>query len=392
MPTNRYTLPLSVLMLVTVLLLLSACARQQTPPPAATAVPATAVAQIPPTDTAVPPLPRATNAPPPTPRPRDTATPVPAPPTDVPAPTATESATETPAPTATAVPTDIPAPTAMPTPEPTATLAVPLPDWLNFLNRFRAMAALPPVTDWEEYTRGSKLHSEYMAVNDAAIAHSQDKANPLYTDAGDRAAKNGNIFATSQTEANYIWSINFWASAPFHLIAMLDPKLGLVGYGDSVENGGDVKMAAVLDVGSDPGISTAGIQFPIIYPGPGSATWVVRHSLYEWPDPVASCPGMTRPAGSPIILMLGTGNVTPRVANHRLALGNDLIDSCLFDETSYTNPDAYAQKIGRQILNGSDAIVIIPYKPLAADQTYTAQITTNGQTYTWEFKTVKRPE
>jgi hypothetical protein len=254
------------------------------------------------------------------------------------------------------------------------------------------MAALPPVTDWEEYTRGSKLHSEYMAVNDAAIAHYQDKSNPLYSDAGDRAAKNGNIFATSQTEANYIWSINFWASAPFHMIAMLDPKLGLVGYGDVVENMGDVKMAAVLDVGSDPGISTDGLQFPLLYPGRDSETWVVRHSLYEWPDPILSCPGYARPSGSPIILMLGTGSTTPQVANHRLALGDQVVETCLFDETSYSNPDAYAQKIGRQILDASDAIVIIPRQPLTADATYTAQVTTNGATYTWEFKTKKRPD
>lgn len=358
---------------------LAACARRDGRPTATIAAPrATAVIQAAaPQASPTAPLPTATKAPPPTPRPLPTATSVP---------------TALPTETAVALPSPTPPPTAIPTPTATATVpAPPLPDWLTYLNRFRTMAALPAVTDWEEYTRGSRLHSQYMAVNDAAIAHAQDKSNPLYSDEGNRAAQNGNIFATSQLDADYVWSINFWASGPFHMIGMLDPKLGLVGYGDAVEDAGDVKMAAVLDVGSDPGTGIDSISFPILYPGADSETWVVRHGLFEWPDPLTSCPGFTRPSGAAIVVMLGTGQTTPQVASHRLARGDTVVDTCLFDETNYSNPDAYAQKVGRQILDLNDAIVIMPREPLIADETYTAQLTANGQTFTWQFRTRKGP-
>jgi len=252
------------------------------------------------------------------------------------------------------------------------------------------MAGLEIVTDWEPYTIGSKSHSHYMVINDAAIAHSQDPDNPYFDPAGDQAARNGNIFATSQLEANYIWSINFWASAPFHLIGILDPNLNRVGYGDYMEDGGDVNMAAVLDIGSDPGEKNE-VNYPVMFPGPNSSTWIVRHSLYEWPDPVGSCPGYTRPTGAPIVLFLGDGSGTPQVENHRLALGDILLETCIFDESSYRNFDPYAEQVGRTILNHNDAIVIIPRSPLAADSTYTAQVTADGKTYTWQFNTIKRP-
>jgi hypothetical protein len=72
-------------------------------------------------------------------------------------------------------------------------------------------------------------------------------------------------------------------------------------------------------------------------------------------------------------------------------MGDLPLDSCLFDETNYENPDPYAQKVGRTILDLNDAVVIIPRAPLAADETYTAQVDANGQTYTWRFHTIKRP-
>jgi len=334
------------------------------------------------TNTAAPlPMASPTSQPPsltpsPTPPPTETATAVPS---STPLPTVTT------VPTATPLPMETPTPTPSPTPEPP-----PLPAWLTFLNQFRAIAGLPPVLDWEPYTKGSEHHSQYMVVRDQAIAHSEDINDPLYDVGGDQAARNGNIFATSQDDATYIWSLNFWASAPFHLIGMLNPTLSKVGYGDYVEDGGDVVMAAVLDIGSDSGADN-GVTYPIYFPGPESSTWIVRHSMYEWPDPITSCPGYTRPSGPPIILFLGNGSVTPSVSRHRLAMGDTPLESCLFDETSYQNPDPYAQKVGRTILDLNDAVVIIPLAPLAADETYTAQIDANGQTYTWRFHTIRRP-
>lgn len=322
------------------------------PTEAATAEPATAV-------------PEATNTPPPAP-------------------------TETPVPEPTPMPTQ--EPTAVPTPEPTPAVVAALePAWLAYFNLFREMGGVPPVPEQAALTMGSQLHSQYMVVNDIPIAHSEDVNNPLYDEAGHLAGKNGNIFATSQLDANYVWGINFWVSAPFHLIPMLHPGLQTAGYGDYVEDIGDFHMAAVLDIRSDRVYSPDGVEYPLYFPKNGSSTWVVRHSLYEWPDSLESCPGFSRPTGAPIVLQLGDGSLTPNVTSYGLAMGDQPLAVCMFNETNFRNSNAYAQATGRSILDIQDAIVLMPKEPLAADRTYTVQIAADGETYTWRFNTIKRP-
>lgn len=265
-------------------------------------------------------------------------------------------------------------------------------DWLSYLNTFRSMGGAPNVANVEALSEGSRLHSRYMVVNDKPIAHNQDSNNPLFDPAGKQAAINGNIFATTQLDADYIWAINFWASAPFHLLPMMDPALREVGYGNYNEAVGTFTMAAVMDVRSRLGDGTAGdVDFPLYFPGDGAETWIVRHSLYEWPDPMAGCPGFSRPSGPPLVLQLGDGSLTPNVTAHAVLVDDQPLESCRFSETTYTNPDEYAQGVGRTILGDRDAVVVIPKQPLAVGQTYTVQIEADGETYTWSFSTRKGP-
>jgi hypothetical protein len=91
------------------------------------------------------------------------------------------------------------------------------------------------------------------------------------------------------------------------------------------------------------------------------------------------------------VLLLGDGGRTPEVTNHRFARGDQPLDSCLFDETSYRNPDQFALKTGKTILDLNDAIVIIPREQLPINEEYTVQVTVDGQTYTWSFTTRKGP-
>ncbi|MBK8903951.1 MAG: CAP domain-containing protein [Anaerolineaceae bacterium] len=289
--------------------------------------------------------------------------------------------------------TNPPAPQPAPNLEATAATevtAVPAESWLTYLNHFRTMGGLTPLQNSPALSNGTQLHSRYMVLNDAPIAHSQSSSNPLYTPEGDQAAKNGNIFATTQIQADHTWAINFWISAPFHLTPIIDPGLETVGYGNFNAPNGTFRMAAVLDVQSEQGVGS-GATFPLYFPGNGSTTWVVRHSLFEWPDPLASCSGYKRPAGAPIVLQLGDGSTTPRVTSHSLAVDGRVVESCLFTESSYSNPDSYAQATGRKILDERDAIVIMPRSPLLANSTYTATVVANGQTYTWSFTTGSPP-
>lgn len=268
--------------------------------------------------------------------------------------------------------------------------AVPAESWLTYLNHFRTMGGLTPLQNSPTLSNGSQLHSRYMVLNDSPIAHSETTSNPLYTPQGNQAAQNGNIFATTQIQADYSWAINFWVSAPFHLVPIINPALNSVGYGNFNATNGTFHMAAVLDVRSEKA-SSSNATYPLYFPGNGATTWVVRHSLFEWPDPLASCPGYQRPAGAPIVLQLGDGSVTPRVTSFSLAANGRIVESCLFTEATYSNPDSYAQATGRKILNEQDAIVIMPRSPLLANSTYTATVVANGQTYTWSFSTGSAP-
>ena len=270
--------------------------------------------------------------------------------------------------------------------------ATPAVEWLRYLNLFRQIGDLPPLVEAEPLTYGSQWHSRYMVINDTPIAHSEVEGNALYDPAGDQSARHGNIFATPQIEADYTWPIHFWISAPFHLVPIIDPALESVGFGHHNQEAGNFKMASVLDVRSNLAEGPVEASYPVYFPGDGAATWVVRHSLYEWPDALSSCPGYARPSGPPLVLQLGDGSLQPSVSSHAVYADDQLRESCLFDETSYSNPDPWAQSTGRAILDERDAVVIMPRHPLAVDKTYRVEVTADGQSYSWQFTTQRGPE
>lgn len=322
-----------------------------------------------------------------------------------PRPTVGPFASPTPRPTATSQPTLIPtetAPTAEPTAvQPTATVVPPAPTvvvptatpeplyaaWLGYLNRFREMSGVAPLGEQAALNLGSRLHSQYMVVNDPNTFHDQNPNLPFYDPAGAKAAENGNVFVTSMIEADYEWGINFWVSAPFHLVPMIAPRLGSVGYGDYSESGPGYNMAAVLDVRSERNVGVGDVTYPLFFPKDGSTTWIGVHKLFEYPDPLSSCPGYSRPAGAPIVVQLGSGILTPKVGTTTLLMGDTPVEICVFDETNYHSPNAWEEKGGRLILNAQDAVVIMPRQPLIADKTYTVQMEANGIRYQWSFRT-----
>ena len=298
----------------------------------------------------------------------------------------------------TAVPA-APPPTVTPAIAPTAApTAVGPPAWLVYLNQIRASSGLPPVQESAELSAGAALHSEYMARNDNAIARTQKTDNPLFSEAGHNAAWNSNIYATNISRSNYIWAFNFWLSAPFHALPMLDPGLQTVGYSNFRDDLGSVQVTAVLDVHSAPQMaetaptpSLGQAMYPLAYPPPGGETWVLQQSLIEYPEPLSSCPGWHKPVGAPILLQLGSGSLIPVVTEAELSSSRGPLPLCVFDETSYVNADEFAQARGRQILDAQDAVVLIPQQPLAVGETYTVRLVVNGETYAWSFTAVSPP-
>ncbi|MCP4423347.1 MAG: hypothetical protein GY803_02535 [Chloroflexi bacterium] len=304
------------------------------------------------------------------------------------APLAAESSTPTPTSTAVPIPQSTPTeppPTTTPTP-------MPEPDWLIYLNQFRQNANLPPLVEDPALSAGSSLHSMYMVLNDNPIARYQAQDAVLYSPAGNRAAQNSNIFAVPYAGATPGWALNFWLSSPFDALAALNPQLQAVGYADFEGPGPNVKMAAVLDVESGVGETAVPPAYPLAFPADGGQTWVVRQSMIAFPDTLANCPDYARPTGPPIILQMGDGSVTPHVTGHSLRQEGTTLETCLFDETTYSHENPNTQAYGRSLLDKQDAIIILPRFPLAANHTYSVSVDVNGETISWQFDTIPSPE
>lgn len=262
------------------------------------------------------------------------------------------------------------------------------PAWLRYLNQLRKLAGLPGVTANATWSEGDRLHSRYMVKNDE-ITHTENPAKPWYTKNGAEAGANGNVMVSGTTAATNRYAIDLWMTGPFHGVGLIDPQLRKAGFGAYREAGSGWQMGATLDVLRGLGTLPSSVKFPVRFPTDGATIHLRAYGGFESPDPLTSCPGYTAPAGLPIILQIGDGSLTPSVTAHSIRSGGKALEHCIFDETSYKNPDGNSQSLGRAVLGGRDAIVLIPRQPLTQGATYTVSVTSNGTKYTWSFSVSK---
>lgn len=313
-------------------------------------------------------------------------------PTDTAIPTATPTAEPTlsPTPEESATPTVPPSPTATAGPLPSPTIAAAGTDWLQFVNLFRREANLPPLREETTWSLDSANHSRYMVMT-GDLRHNQDPASPYFTRSGQTAAENGNIAAGYIGSDPYEWAFNYWMSAPFHAIPILDPQLAATGFAEYRDAAGVTTVAATLDVRRGLGGLPSEVEYPVMFPRDGGLTWVLRYSLPEFPEALSTCVGYQQPTGAPIILQIGSGGAVPQVTGTALYRDGEYLAHCWFDETNYNHPVDYRQTSARLILDQRDAIVLIPQQPLLPDSTYAVRVDANGQTYTWSFRTTIGP-
>jgi hypothetical protein len=164
---------------------------------------------------------------------------------------------------------------------------------------------------------------------------------------------------------------------PFHRIALLNPELRRVGFGEFHD---DSRHAYAINLGLTP---SRRFEPPIAFP-PDGTTIALQSLRGEWPDPLASCPDYSAPAGLPITLELGPHTV-PQVSEYSLTADGKVQEVCEFDQTNYSNPDALQQAWGRNGLGYFSTIVLIPREELVPEEHYEVSITTNGHTYAWWF-------
>ena len=304
--------------------------------------------------------------------------------------TASPQPTATTSPVPSSTPTPLPSSTPTSTPPPTAT-PIPQPAWLSYLNRFREEANLPPLLENETWSAGSLLHSIYMVKTDD-IAHSERVASGWYSEEGYEAGANGNIAATVWDGATAQWAVDYWMTAPFHALPILDPQLESVGFGFHREESEGIVAAGTMQL-LDGIVQEAPEEsiYPVLFPRDGGQTWLRASSLFEWPRPLTACPGYEYPVGAPIIAQVGSGRNIPVFQGSRLAYEGQEVAHCVLTESNYTNPNPVEERSGRNALAVRDAIVLIPFQRLALGA-YTATIFVDGEEVSWSFEVIERPE
>ena len=249
-------------------------------------------------------------------------------------------------------------------------------DWLGIVNIYRAMSGVDPVSVNAEWSAQDQAHSCYMLQN--GITHDESPGNPGYSSGGDIAGNSGNVAVSSSVTASARNHIDLWMTGPFHAIGILRHNLRTSGFGMCVSSNTPTPWhsAGTLDVlrglDNSPRPST-----PIVFPGNG-ATVPVHSFVTEAPNPMTMC-GWTGAAGVPLIAMM-PNDVT--AANAALTGPSGPIETCALHKGNVSDGTA------RAILDGDNAVIVMPRAPLA-DGNYTATVNSNGGSITWSF-TVNR--
>jgi len=251
---------------------------------------------------------------------------------------------------------------------------VAAPSWLTRFNAWRGNAAVPALTEDTTYSSGDAAHALYMVKNNL-VTHYETPGTPYYTQAGDAAARNSNIYVSSSTSTTDDQAIDWWMQAPFHAMGMVDPRLTTTGFGSYRESKSGWNMGAALNVLS--GNPFTGGQWPVYFPGNGSTEPLTSYDGFESPNPLSACPGYSAPSGLPVFVETG-GNIATTVGpvHSFVANGTTPLEHCVVDASNAS--------VGTS-LKYRGAVLLIPRQPLQQGVKYTVALTVNNVPYTWSF-------
>ncbi|MEP6753070.1 MAG: CAP domain-containing protein [Candidatus Dormiibacterota bacterium] len=248
----------------------------------------------------------------------------------------------------------------------------PAPPWLARLNYWRSTAGLPKVTENAVWSSGDYLHSKWMVKNNLA-SHDEAPGSPYYTTAGDLAGNSGNIAVSSTTSGPDTWAIDWWMAAPFHAMAMMDPRWTSTGFGAYRETRSGWNAGFTLDTSR--GNPFSGGTYPVFWPGNGKTVPLTTYSGNEFPDPLPQC-GYSGTVGLPVFVEVG-GNVNTTAAAGSTFTGNGTpLAHCVIDSRNAA--------VG-SYLKWRGGVIIIPKAPLKSGVTYVVTVTVNSVLRTWSF-------
>jgi uncharacterized protein YkwD len=243
--------------------------------------------------------------------------------------------------------------------------------WLDRFNAWRANTGTSALPENTTFSAGDALHASYM-VQTGQVTHGESTAYPQYTLAGDIAGQNSNIFVSSSTSTSDTQAIDWWMGAPFHAMAMMDPRLATTGFGSYrvAPSPSSWQMGGAVNVQQD---MTAAGRYPVYFPGNGSTEPLTNYSGNESPNPQLACPGYT---GLPLFIEVGANVNTTAGPVHTLVGNGASLTNCVIDSTNAT----FAGN-----LKWHGGVIVFPQAPLQSGVTYTVALTVNSVPYTWSF-------
>jgi hypothetical protein len=265
------------------------------------------------------------------------------------------------------------------------------PPWLQRVNDVRVAAGVSAATENSAWTLGIQHHLTYLELTPAsyrtgqyASSHTENPDSPYYTADGALEGSRSNLVKhASQTATS---AVDYWFAAPFHAIGMLRAGLQKTAFAqDSTYAGMDVISGYTSSIKS---------SNPILFPGPGSTSYLTSYAGNESPDPIETCrkanPGADYSApGMPLIAMLPAAPATSLTATlttpSGAVLSSKSADLCVVDENTYVSSDTVYGPTGLQILTTDHAVLLVPRTKLVAG-TYAARISQSKQAdVAWSF-------
>jgi len=243
--------------------------------------------------------------------------------------------------------------------------------WLAAVNFYRTESGLPPVVEDPALSAGAAAHARYLLTNQVLV-HDEVDGAPGWTPEGDWAGNHSNVAVSGGTTPDRQF-VELFMAAPYHALGILRPGISKMGYGRADDTSlSPYKSSAALDILS--GYDFSHTTQPVVFPGPGS-TIALDRFIAEYPDPRDTCGWSGQQVGLPLVVMLpeAPGAVTATLDG---PAGSSEV--CVLTSANTTG-------LAKQLLEGDNAAIIIPRRPLALGD-YSARVTTAHRIVPWTFR------
>lgn len=260
---------------------------------------------------------------------------------------------------------------------------------LYWVNTYRTLAGIPPVTERETLNDSAAWHAKFMSENPSLYEGGLGPHEQAPTGIGfsgvyfwermDRAGYSGEPFGeVIAYQARPASAIAHWMETPYHRLPLLHPSACDVGY---AEYGSGTEFVNVLDVGrardADPALVSGAPAGGVAWPPDGADEVPLSWDGAESPAPPAPPAGF--PSGPVLSLQFGLGAMV--TATH----------TAVADEFGALVPHVVLTASSDANLKGEPAVVLYPHRPLAPGARYEVTIsgTVDGAPYTrtWTFQT-----